>query len=218
MGNDGSPSDLLKSVGLDHLSKAIDVKQSEGPDGERGRLFWWPDSKTAGQFLYKPGTQTWIPSAKDGDRESGAYWIGFFNDSPPTEEDLRKPDHRPGTFVKLGDGGRWLISTPKTIDRYPLLNSDGTITWVVDEEFNWLTSTLQKRLSEVVESIGDDGKMYHTFVINDDWQFMVRVLQINYRITPEIVARLKLLSLNATRELVAALTGYPLEGSSITLT
>lgn len=210
-GNDGSPSDLLKSVGLDHLSKAIDVKQSEGPDGERGRLFWWPDSKTAGQFLYKPGTQTWLPSAKDGDRGSGSYWLGFFNDSPPSEEDLRRPDHRGGEFVKLGNDERWSICSPSRIDRFPLLNSDGTITWAVDEAFNWLVAEIDKRRAEALSTMDDEGSVTLTFSFEHDWRFLCSVLQINYRITPEVVSHLRLFSQQSIKQMISELMGMPLK-------
>ncbi len=209
--NDGSPSEVLKKVGLEHLAKGIDVKQSEGPDGERGRLFWWPDSKTAGQFLYKPGTQTWVPSAKDADRESGAYWIGLFKDSLPTEEDLRRPDHRGGEFVKLGNDERWSICSPSHIDRFPLLNSDGTITWAVDEAFNWLVAEIAKRRTEVVSTMDNEGMMTVNFSFEHDWRLLCSVLQINYRITPEVVSHLRLFSTQSIKQMISELLGWPLK-------
>jgi len=207
---EGTPADVLKSVGLAHLARGIDVKASDGPNESRGRLFWWLDSKTAGHFAYKPESQTWIPSAKCGDRESGAYWIGFFNDSP-TEEDLRRPDHRAGAFVKLGDGDRWSVVSPRSLDRFPLLNADGTLTWVVDEAFNWLVSDIQKRTAEALSTITEDGSVTLSFDFEKDWHFLCSVMAINYRITPEVVARLRLFSQATVKEVISALMDMPLK-------
>lgn len=208
---DGKSADVLKSVGLEHLTKGIDVKQSDGPNESRGRLFWWLDSKTAGHFQYKPELQTWIPSAKCGDHESGAYWLGFFNDSPPTEEDLRKPDHRSGAFVKLGNGDRWSIVSPNSLDRFPLLNADGTLTWVVDESFNWLVTDIHKRSAEALSTMTEDGTVTLTFNLEQDWHFLCSVMAVNYRITPEVVSRLRLFCQQSVKEMIAALMEMPLK-------
>lgn len=207
---DGKPADVLKAIGLEHLARGIDVKQSDGPNECRGRLFWWQDSKTAGHFQYMPEKQTWIPSAKCA-RESGAYWIGFFKDSPPTEEDLRKPDHRSGAFVKLGNGDRWSIVSPNSLDRFPLLNADGTLTWVVDESFNWLVTDIQKRRAEALTTVTEDGIVTLSFNLEKDWHFLCSVLAINYRITPEVVSTLRLFSQQSVKEMIATLMDMPLK-------
>lgn len=210
---DGTAKDLLKAVGLEHLARGIEPKPSEGPDGLRGRLFWWSDSTVAGHFLYKPEVQTWIPSAKSGDRKSGAYWVGFFNDSPPTEEDLRKPDRRSGPFVKLGNGERWAIVFPGSLDKDALLNADGNITWVVDEAFNWLVTSVEKRTAETKATEDENGDFTMIFDDEKDWRFFCDVLAINYRVTPEVVSHLRLFSRRTVRELLAAMMGLYLKNA-----
>ena len=83
--SDGTVKDLFGKLGLSEIENGIEVISSAGPDGQRGKLCGWLSS-TQNQLIYKPEAQTWIPSAKSGDRESGAYWIGIWKDSPPTEE------------------------------------------------------------------------------------------------------------------------------------
>jgi len=206
----GTSKELFEKVGLGDIASGIDVKPSEGPDGDRGRLCAWLSS-TQNQLIYKPESQTWIPSAKAGDRESGAYWVGIWNDSAPTEEDLRKPNCRRGSFIKLGNGERWSVVVPESIDRFPLLNTDGTLTWVADESFNWLVTSIDKRRADALSTINDDGSVEISFNFAADWQFLVKVLQINYRITPEVVAHMRLFSQQAIKELISALMGMPLQ-------
>jgi hypothetical protein len=150
--NDCTADQMFAAAGLSEISHDLQVINSEGPDGQRGRLCGWLSS-TQNQLIYKAEAQTWIPSAKAGDRESGAYWIGIWNDSPPTEEDLRKPNHRRGVFIKLGNGERWSIVVPQTLDRFPILNSDGTITWAVDKYFNWYATSVEKRKADLLPGL-----------------------------------------------------------------
>jgi len=208
--SEGTPKELFETVGLGDIAGGIDVKPSEGPDGERGRLCGWLSS-TQNQLIYKPESQVWIPSAKAGDRDSGAYWVGIWNDSAPTEEDLRKPNCRRGSFIKLGNGERWSVVVPESIDRFPLLNADGTLTWVADESFNWLVTSIDKRRADALATVDEDGLVDIKFNFVDDWQFLVSVLQINYRITPEVVSHMRLFSQQAIKELISALMGMPLQ-------
>ncbi|MCA9010358.1 MAG: hypothetical protein KDB01_11455 [Planctomycetaceae bacterium] len=208
--SDCTAKDLFERVGLGEIASGLDVKQSDGPDEGRGKLCGWLSS-TQNQLIYKPEAQTWIPSAKAGDRESGVYWVGTWNDAPPTEEDLRKPNHRRGSFIKLGNGERWSIVVPQDIDRFPLLNSDGTLTWVADEAYNWMVTSIDKRRADALSTINEDGSVEISFNFAADWQFLVSVLQINYRVTPEIVSHLRLFSQQAIKELIAALMGMPLQ-------
>ena len=207
--SDGSVKDRFNALGLGSIEHEIQGKPSEGPGDQRGILFGWLSS-TQNNLIYKPEAQTWIPSAKAGDRETGAYWVGVWNDSPPTEEELRKPNHRRGSFVKLGNCERWSVVVPKDLDRFPLLNADGSLTWVVDEAFNWLVSSIDKRRSEALSTLQDDGTVEITFNWEADWQFLVSVLAVNYRVTPEIVSHMKLFSQQSIRELISALMDMPL--------
>ncbi len=208
----GTSKELFETVGLGDIAGGIDVKPSEGPDGERGRICAWLSS-TQNQLIYKPEAQTWIPSAKEGDRESGAYWVGIWNDSPATEEDLRKPNHRRGSFIKLGNGERWSFVLPGDLERFPLLNADGSLTWVVDESYNWMVTDIDKRRADAFSTLTEDGLVEVTWNWKADWQFLVKVLQINYRVTPEVVSHMRLISQQAIQELISALMGMPLNNA-----
>jgi hypothetical protein len=206
----------LASVGLIDGFRGHETDRTQsGPDGKPGAVYSWITPQAV-RFGYKPDQQTWIPSAKNGDQESGAYWVGFWNDSPPTEKDLRRPDMRRGALIELGNKERWTITTPDHLDRFPDLQSDGSIRWCSDTQFNWLTADLDRRKEEGIQTSEVDGESVTSILFDDehDWYFLCRVLAVNYRITPEVVSQLRLFSQSAIRETVAALMGMVLRGDS----
>ena len=202
--SDAEPT--LESVGLQHLGNG-DAKLITGPDGKQGKLFAWLDPRKA-RMDYAPEKQTWIANLEDGDLKTGSYYVGIWNDDPPTEQDLRRHDHRRGRFVELGNGEKWIVTTPHTLERYPQC-VDGKLVWCVDEEYNWLSTELER----MRESIETDGE--HQYLIFDterDFLFLCRLLAINYLMTPEVCVLLKLVSEHQVKEMVAALIGRSLKG------
>jgi len=208
VGNLKSVEAAFTDVGLDFWQGADSQIVTKGPDGKPGRVFAWLDP-TKARIGYKPEQQTWIPSFKHGDLAPESYWVGIWNDDPPTEEDLRRPDHRRGTFIELGNAGSWLITTPNKLDRFAKRNPDGTVTWCVDRSFNWLVTTVDKLRSEMVEQ--SDGQAYLLFDSERDCDLMDKLLQVNYRITPEVCDFLELTWEQPLRKLIAALLGLTLK-------
>lgn len=205
---EGSLQEEFRRLGLGELHRQIDCIPSEGPDGQPGRLFAWLDPKN-NQIAFRADSQTWLPASGFDGSTAARYWVGVWNESPPTEEDLRRPDCRRGEYVPLGNGQRWLITTPHHVDRFPVLTNSG-IEWAVDEQFNWLASALEKRRAEGLTQSEDGKSVKMSFDDVADFGVLCRVLQINYRITPELVAHLRLFSESAIRETVAALLGLKL--------
>jgi hypothetical protein len=198
---------LLNSVGLDDHT-GLDVVQSTGPGGSAGWLFAWlsPDQPN---LAYKPDEQIWIPSLADGDRPAGAYHVGIWKEKPPTEADVRRPDHRKGTFVPMADGTRWLFPTESGLERFPNI-VDGRLQWVVDERFNWFVTDLQRRKAMLTRDPEDPGRAFVSWNLEEDFAFLVRALRINYRLTPEVVVHLKLISESVLKNLTVSLLGFTL--------
>lgn len=210
--HDGSPHDILSSVGLGEIAQGVDTRVvDDGPIGT-GLLFGWLSS-TQNQFDFFPDRQTWSPASTQWGGELGRYWVGIWNDDPPTETDLRRPDHRAGVQIELGNNESWSIPTPNTLERYPRFDDDGKLFWACDEQFNWLTTDLEKRKASGLITREENGKTITSFVYDDesDFEFMCRLLQINYRVTPEVVAQMNLLSETAIRNIIAGLFGMTLE-------
>ncbi|MFO0979686.1 MAG: hypothetical protein U0996_25025 [Planctomycetaceae bacterium] len=57
----------------------------------------------------------------------------------------------------------------------------------------------------------DEGGMVLTFDLTNDWFWLVAILQINYRITPEVVSHLRLFSQESLQSLVAQVMGIKLQ-------
>lgn len=208
-----TPQKAFESVGLSGLAGGAECVRATGPGNLSGMLYAWTDPKN-NQIRYAPEEQTWLPASGRDGAAAGRYSVGIWTSKPPTEEDLRRPDHRPGRQVRLGNGEHWKITTPETLDRYPVPGADGQLVWAVDEKFNWLVATLEKRKASGVITRHEDGKTGLSVVFDDeaDFWFLCDVLAINYRVTPELVAHLRLLSQRAIRELVAAMFGLILTG------
>ncbi|MEP3480763.1 MAG: hypothetical protein ABJZ55_16055 [Fuerstiella sp.] len=206
------PNEALAAVGLDNIT-GVSTTEGAGPDGARGMFYTWIDSANVG-IGYDEPHQTWVKSVKSGDREPGAYWVGWKSNKPPTEQDLRRPDSRKGEWIQLGNDERWIVTTPNKLDRFPMLQEDGSLTWVVDEKFNWLTQELdRKRETSIVRQDDGDGSGERITIIFDDsadFDFFCRLLAINYRTTPELICHLKLFNQDTLRSLGVSLLGLNL--------
>lgn len=205
---DKTPAEALASVGLDHF-KGFNTGEGVGPDEGRGLFVAFNDSANIALGYDQPN-QTWLSSFVSGDRESGAYWLGYTTAHPPTESDLRRPDARDGKFITLSNGEAWKITTPDTLDRFPMRGTDGKLEWMVDEQFNWLTADLAKRMETSIVR-GDDDSVSIVFDDEADFDFFVRLLCVNYRLTEELVCELKLLNRSSMREIVVGLMGLELK-------
>lgn len=158
---------------------------------------------------YSAAEQTWLPACGHGG-DAGRYYVGIWNDKPPTEPELLKPDHRRGMFVTMANSEKWSITTPGHLDRFAVPQTDGSVDWVVDTTFNCLTTDLDRiRAHRVKER--EDGTAVVIFSDDGaDFYFLCDVLRINYQVTPELVGYLKLLSAQSIRPLIGALLGRTL--------
>ena len=205
-------ADSMRLLGLDGLHKRADmIRIQEGPEHQSGWLFSWL-SPTFTQLLYNAEKQDWIPAASVNGSQEGRYWVGLWKGKPPTEEDLRKPDASKAQLVRLGNGENWRISTPQTLEKFPIF-ADGGVQWVVDEQFNWLGTELDAiRATSVTTWTDEENKIRSTFTFDDTrhFLFLCQLLAINYRITPEIVVALRLFNDASVRQIVAGLMGMDL--------
>ena len=202
----------MRLVGLEGLHKQADmIWIPSGPDGLSGWLISWLDASFT-QLIYNADKQDWIPAAEIKEAKAGRYWVGLWKDNPPTEEQLRKRDSRKAQLVRLGNSEQWRITTPQTLEKFPVF-ANGGVEWVVDEQFNWLGTELESiRATSVTTWQEEDGKVRSTFTFDDTrhFLFLCQLLAINYRITPEIVVALRLFNDASVRQIVAGLMGMDL--------
>lgn len=199
---------LLQAVGLGDHAKGFDALPALGPDGKQGWLFGWLDH-VQNRLTFDPEAQVWIQSLPEGDRPEGAYWVGIWKDSRPTEQDMRRPEGRKGVWITMSDGTKWQIPSPGTLERFPEIKG-GKLQWVVDEQFAWFIQEIDRRKAMLTVDTTTPGKAFVSWNLEEDFGFIVRALRLNYRIVPEVVVQLRLISESTLRNLTTGLLGYTL--------
>ncbi len=186
----GRPTEVvLKEVGLeDHVAgcTGLPVSDEDSPSGKAGILFAWT-SKGDNEISYKPASQEWMKSAL-------GYWVGVWKDNMPTESQLRRAYMQKGQWLELR-GGKWKLPTPATIDKDMALNDDGTWKYVPIRELSWYSEECEKRYADFIFDEVDGIPMmkvnYNPLEVMD---LFIRALRINYRITPEVVHLMRLVT------------------------
>ena len=160
-----------------------------GPNEQTGLVIGWT-SPTSPLLHYKAEQQTWMPSICKDEDGNPRYWAGTWNDKPPEENEMRRPYTQAGPLVELG-GNRWKMPTPDSVDARAVYADDGTMRWEVVRQFAWVCDEAEQLRATYLEEFG-----VRQMVFNVDptaqigW--LLKLLQINYRIVPEIAVALDL--------------------------
>ena len=173
-----------------------------GPnDFNQGHLIAWRRPGKNEKCHYNAGEQTWIPAVANGpDGEGmGRYWVGFWNDSPVTPEDLQRPYSKPGKTVELGDGNSWRFPIIGELPRDLILQDDGT--WKFELQRQYYDLYLQAlELDSEIQEKGTINKNY-----GDVLMFCMGGLSQNYRFLPEVVSHLRLFSTENIKQALGVL-------------
>jgi len=196
-----TPENMLKSVGIDYKENVEQVPLSAdfSPAGTKGRLFTW-DTLKGNKLAYQPEQQTWKPAIADKDLKADRYWIGFWDNSPPTPKQLVKHETYPGKLVQLKDGNSWLVPAARFCPHQYLYDDDGQMAEVICDEFRefWEMSArfVQELLNFDEQSVPQPTAEWAGHAAD--------ALMINYRITPEVINHLNLLNNQNVVECVGA--------------
>lgn len=194
----------LADVGLpDFVAGADGLPLGDGPDGGRGTLYAWR-SPTNRRLHFNAGEQYWIPAAAEGGMEARRYWVGFWNDAPVTEVDLRRPYRHPGKLVAMG-GEQWLFPAPRELPHDAIQADDGSWKFVVQREFHEYTLEVRGWVDRLAET----GEMNIT--MQDMIDMSLRALRINYRMLPRVASYLRLFQQQSCADGFTAATGLDLE-------
>lgn len=186
----GEPKDVvLKKLGLeDHIAgcDALPVSDEESPCDKAGILLAWRTPKD-NQIIVKKAEQQWMKSAL-------GYWVGVWKDNLPTESQLRRSYMQKGQWIEL-KGERWKLPTPATIEKDLALNDDGTWKYVPIRELSWYSEECEKRHADFkIEEAGGDMSIQVAYDPLEVINLIIRALRINYRITPEVVHMMRLIT------------------------
>ncbi len=190
-----SDATILERVGLPDLVANVEMATTmQGPDGSGLLCFWREKGEFGKHFLYQPTEQTWIPAVPYDGLPAARYFVGIQNDSPPTPNDLRYANH-PGHSFVLGNGQSWTFPLLGMLDRAFKYRDDGQIEWEPIMRF--------KRLCETAENIrlqfrdSEEGEIIPLETVVD---VLTQALQVNYRLTRELVSHLELFHTGNIRE------------------
>lgn len=208
-GNNLKLEERLIACGLsDHVEGATPLFVHAGPDGGQGYCIGWGNS--ARRLNYAAESQTWSKSIPQADQPPGEYWVGTFNASPPTEGELRRPYTQSGRFIALGDD-KWKLPTPDSVDKAASYNDDGSMRWETVRSFAWLCDEAAKLRDEFLAE--DSNKMSRFAVDPSEFvQWLLRLLRVNYRMTPEVAVRLELWRASTMTEAVLSSLGLQIAG------
>lgn len=198
----------LDYVGLaDHVPNAMGVRITDGPDHKGGQLYGWMVPTAQHRLNYSEEQQDWLPAVPDPATEAAAqrYWLGFWKDSPVTARDLRRPQTVAGHELQIGDTGAWVIPHPQQLPCTIALGASGQWVPQVDERYAEYDSTV-KTLQNMM--MAGDRNLENARLFN----LCLDALQINYRLTREVVARAKLFTSESTVQIARLAIGLSEEG------
>lgn len=190
---DAKPSELdaiAKTSGLSDLLGGHDaLPNAVGPESQTGLMLGWL-SPANPRMHYEPSQQDWQPSVAKTDTGRPRYWVGIWKDHPPTESELRRNYTQDGPRVKFGQC-TWKLPTPATVDARAVYEDDGSMRWEVVRQYSWVCDEADAVREKYLEDFGLRQVM---FAVNPkeqvDW--LLKLLRINYRITPEVAVYLDL--------------------------
>ncbi|HMO84590.1 MAG TPA: hypothetical protein PKC18_06680 [Lacipirellulaceae bacterium] len=169
------------------------------PSGGAGRLFADLASLDGADLAYQPDKQRWLRRSDDD-----CVWVGCWTADPPTATTLARPELRPGSWVELARGERWLI--PRllafagddgfAVDLPCYAARDAAGAWVngrIVEEFAPLESLARRLYEGMLLAELDQAPRLTTDEMLD---VTVQLLGVNYRVGPAEAALLELLPLD----------------------
>lgn len=192
----------LESVGLaDLVGDSRQLGVDTGPDDARGVCFGWSRSGFP-QLGYRPTVQAWRPAVPCGDLPARRYWVGLWKDSPPTPDDLQRPYAVRGKWLGLPDGHEWLLPQAKELPATAVLSDDGTWRFEVQRKYHDFHLKSLKWFEHF-------GRGERSFTFDKAIAFLMAALRINYRVVPEVIDALGLLtSDNIGEALLAIVAGF----------
>ena len=159
-----------------------------GPDGGKlGTMLAW---RSPGNSLlhYDPDNQTWTPSVASDEHGKPYYWVGFWKGKLPTASELRRPYTQSGPLVTFGNQA-WKLPTPDTVDSRAVYADDGSMRWEVIRQFSWVCDEAQALRQQYLSEFGLRDMVFR---VDPSQQigWLLKLLQINYRMLPEVAVAL----------------------------
>lgn len=157
-----------------------------GPDGHSGIMIAHMNVPGS-RHDYSATEQDWSPSILKIDGKP-AYWVGIWKDKPPRESELRRFYTQKGPLTKFGEQ-TWILPTPDTVDARAVYSDDGSMRWETIRQYSWLCDEAQQMRAVYMEEFGVREIVFQVDP-KPQIEWLLKLLQINYRILPEVAIAL----------------------------
>lgn len=181
-----------------------------GPDGGLGRLAFWSESTP--NPLPKPiavekDRQVWYRAPKKGNLAAGRFWVGYWKDQPIEPVDLVRRRPLPGVEVPLGRF-LWTVPTARNLPRVFSYDDEGAHRWTLEKEAHVRYFDEARRLMEAINASCTES--HFTYDMEEHLAFTVQALQINYRVSLEVLDLMKAIRQDELCVAAQAASGMPI--------
>jgi len=190
---------LAEKYGLQALGGPADsamawVQTESSPTGKRGLLGFWSQLNSVHDRRFDPGSQTWrqLPGSP--------LWLGTEDHDPLCPEDIQRTKIYRSNPVTLEDGQEWLIPVANALPHYWGIDDEGQFSRRPKGDFAEFCGKAET-LFKVFNRQQADGEPW---TLETDWDYLNYALQLNYKLTPQIVTALQLIGDDSAADLVAA--------------
>ncbi|MCA9013700.1 MAG: hypothetical protein KDA77_00080 [Planctomycetaceae bacterium] len=195
---EGTPDpQYLVDAGLSDLAEGYSMTPIKGPDGKGGLLVSWNK-----RFEWESGW-TWKPSVPFGGLEAGRYWYGIREDSLPTPNELQRPYRKLGKKILLDDGNEWLIPFARELPSNLQLADDGSLKFVVQRQYHDFFIEAESWSERLMKK----GGFASLDSLDEVALFVMQGIQLNYRLTKEVISDLRLFTKENLVESIMAICG-----------
>ena len=217
----GNVRQWFEEAGIGELLRADDDQPAlcdanvlKGPHGEPGgRLAFWHDPSEPQRSptpAVEKDRQTWLEAPAGDGRERGAFWVGYWNDKPPTPADLRRRKVLSSVEVELGRD-KWLIPIAREMPQTYGFDADGNTAWVYEFDEHQAYFDEAMRLHRALQqTVNESRGEWLEWNEPEYLAFAFRALAFNYRVTPEVLALLKAVRRERLPHVMIEAAGMPL--------
>lgn len=185
-----------------------------GPDGGQGRIAFWDDPRPtrARPFCINLDKQTWYQAPKKGELPAGRFWLGHWKDQPIEPQDLLRRRPCEGTPAALGRH-RWIVPLARALPRVMSFNEEGDPVWQFEYEQHIAYHDEARRLADELRQDSTDGVLRYDEM--EHLRFAVRALQMNYRVTIEVLDLMRAVRKEDLWQAVWHAAGLPLHDRDV---
>lgn len=196
----------LMSIFADIIPNFSQRQAAKGPGGGDCTLICIGDD--AKSLYFKPEEQSWQQSL------NGKYWVGFYNENKPNEQNLRRKKQLAGHEIELGDGSKWLVPIARIITggsampQSLILGKNGEVFTEKLPQYAQFSAQAEK-LWDDFRTETSNKKQEIKLSISERMKFAYEALEWNYLVGTEEINLLKLITTENLHDVLEAIIDIP---------